>query len=76
MPTESSFPPVVIPNLDLWAFLFERKDKPFPDDKGPNAQRSSMFGADQLQSSTEMPILTDHIPTPRRGKQRFGLAQA
>lgn len=34
MPTESSFPPIVIPNLDLWAFLFERKDKPFPDDKG------------------------------------------
>ena len=34
MPTESTFPKLDIPNLDLWGFLFERKDKPFPDDKG------------------------------------------
>lgn len=65
MPTESSFPPIVIPNLDVWAFLFERKDKPFPDDKGRTPHLSSIFGADRLQSSTVMPILTDLIPTPR-----------
>jgi hypothetical protein len=34
MPTESSFPKLNIPNIDLWAFLFERKDRPFPDNKG------------------------------------------
>ncbi|KAL4914709.1 hypothetical protein BDW62DRAFT_189892 [Aspergillus aurantiobrunneus] len=33
MPVSSQYPPVDIPNVDLWAFLLERKDKPFPDDK-------------------------------------------
>ncbi|KAF2280861.1 4-coumarate-CoA ligase-like protein [Westerdykella ornata] len=33
MPTESQYPNVPIPDIDLWAFLFERKDKPFPDNK-------------------------------------------
>ncbi|GES57963.1 acetyl-CoA synthetase-like protein [Aspergillus terreus] len=32
MPVSSSYPSVDIPNVDLWTFLFERKDKPFPDD--------------------------------------------
>lgn len=34
MPVSSRYPPVDIPDLDIWSFLFERKDKPFPDDKG------------------------------------------
>lgn len=34
MPTESTYPRIDIPNLDIWAFLFERKDIPYPDDKG------------------------------------------
>jgi 4-coumarate--CoA ligase len=34
MPTESSYPKLDIPNVDLWAFLFERKDREYPDDKG------------------------------------------
>ena len=34
MPTESTFPRLEIPNVDLWAFLFEREDKPYPDNKG------------------------------------------
>ncbi len=34
MPTESSYPKLTIPNVDLWAFLFERKDREYPDDKG------------------------------------------
>ncbi|RDW77129.1 hypothetical protein BP6252_05182 [Coleophoma cylindrospora] len=33
MPTPSTFPVVDIPDTDLWAFLFERKDREFPDDK-------------------------------------------
>lgn len=33
MPTESSLPYIVIPDSDLWAFLFERNDRPYPDDK-------------------------------------------
>ncbi|GAB7349521.1 hypothetical protein MBLNU459_g0226t1 [Dothideomycetes sp. NU459] len=33
MPTPSSYPPIDIPKTDIWGFLFERKDKPFSDDK-------------------------------------------
>ena len=33
MPTESLYPKIGIPNVDLWTFLFERNDRPFPDDK-------------------------------------------
>lgn len=47
MPTKSSYPEVPIPDIDLWEFLFERKDKPFPDDKviyfDPYTTRSYTF---------------------------------
>lgn len=33
MPTESKYPLIDIPKTDLWGFLFERKDKEYPDDK-------------------------------------------
>ncbi|KIW03402.1 uncharacterized protein PV09_05607 [Verruconis gallopava] len=33
MPVESRYPRFEVPNLDLWSFLFERKDRPYPDDK-------------------------------------------
>ncbi|KAL2834305.1 hypothetical protein BDW59DRAFT_137676 [Aspergillus cavernicola] len=33
MPVSSRYPTIDIPNVDLWSFLFERKDKLFPDDK-------------------------------------------
>ncbi|TKA76907.1 hypothetical protein B0A49_02742 [Cryomyces minteri] len=33
MPTKSSYPDVEIPDTDIWGFLFERKDRPYPDDK-------------------------------------------
>ncbi|KAE8351076.1 hypothetical protein BDV28DRAFT_26531 [Aspergillus coremiiformis] len=33
MPVSSQYPSIDIPNLDLWTFLFDRKNKPFPDDK-------------------------------------------
>ncbi|KAE8329100.1 hypothetical protein BDV39DRAFT_214098 [Aspergillus sergii] len=32
MPVSSQYPPVDIPDVDLWTFLFERKDRTFPDD--------------------------------------------
>jgi len=34
MPAESLYPHIDIPDADLWTFLFERKNKPFADDKG------------------------------------------
>ncbi|KAK5111560.1 hypothetical protein LTR62_004856 [Meristemomyces frigidus] len=33
MPAKSKYPPIDIPNIGLWDFLFERKDRDFPDDK-------------------------------------------
>jgi hypothetical protein len=36
MPTESTYPRLDIPDVDLWTFLFERKDRAYPDDKGTN----------------------------------------
>ncbi|OJJ46646.1 hypothetical protein ASPZODRAFT_132744 [Penicilliopsis zonata CBS 506.65] len=33
MPTASLYPPVDIPDVDLWTFLFERKERPFPEDQ-------------------------------------------
>ncbi|KAH0372012.1 acetyl-CoA synthetase-like protein, partial [Aureobasidium melanogenum] len=32
MPTESPYPRIQIPDLGLWDFMFERKEKPYPDD--------------------------------------------
>ncbi|KAJ5232556.1 hypothetical protein N7468_005512 [Penicillium chermesinum] len=33
MPVSSLWPRIDIPSVDLWTFLFERKDRPYPDDK-------------------------------------------
>ncbi|KAI4225672.1 MAG: hypothetical protein LQ349_007019 [Xanthoria aureola] len=33
MPTESTYPPVDIPPVDIWGLIFERKDREFPDEK-------------------------------------------
>jgi hypothetical protein len=33
MPTESNYPPVSIPDVGLWDFLFARRELPFPEDK-------------------------------------------
>ena len=32
MPTTSQVPSIQVPDQDIWSFLFERKDRPFPDD--------------------------------------------
>jgi 4-coumarate--CoA ligase len=34
MPIESAFPPVTVPAVDLWNFMFERTDREFPEDHG------------------------------------------
>jgi hypothetical protein len=33
MPSESSYPPVDIPDVGLWDFLFAPRELPFPEDK-------------------------------------------
>ncbi|KAK2751902.1 hypothetical protein FQN55_008644 [Onygenales sp. PD_40] len=33
MPAKSTYPSVEIPDVDLWTFLFENKQRPFPDHK-------------------------------------------
>ena len=49
-PTESTFGNIDIPNVDLWAFLMERKDKEFPDDKGRACIRFLYIHADLTES--------------------------
>ena len=41
MPTQSSYPKLEIPNIDIWTFLFERtpEEREFPEDKGMTADR-------------------------------------
>lgn len=34
MPTKSTYVDLDIPNVDIFTFLFERKDRKYPDDKG------------------------------------------
>jgi len=34
MPVKPVYETIDIPEVDLWTYLFERKDKPWPDDKG------------------------------------------
>lgn len=36
MPIESPYPPLDIPNVDIWGLIFERKDREYPADKGTN----------------------------------------
>lgn len=47
MPSKSPFPDVEIPSVDLWALIFDRKNRPFSDDKviyrAVNASRSYTF---------------------------------
>ncbi|RMX75558.1 hypothetical protein D0869_11515, partial [Hortaea werneckii] len=49
MPATSQYPDVQIPNVGLWDFLLERKDRDFPDDKviftDPYTNRSYTFAS-------------------------------
>jgi acyl-CoA synthetase (AMP-forming)/AMP-acid ligase II len=53
MPVKSPYPDFEIPDLDIWSFLFERKDRDFPEDKtlfvDADTQRSYTFA--QLRDS-------------------------
>ncbi|KAF1845674.1 4-coumarate-CoA ligase-like protein [Cucurbitaria berberidis CBS 394.84] len=55
MPSESKYPNLPIPNVDLWAFLFERKDKPYAEDKviyyDPYTKRSYTYA--QVKATAE-----------------------
>ncbi|KAL9030340.1 MAG: hypothetical protein Q9196_001535 [Gyalolechia fulgens] len=43
MPSQSTYPAIQVPPTDIWGLLFERKDRPFPDDKGVIPSRSYTF---------------------------------
>ncbi|PBP19166.1 putative 4-coumarate-CoA ligase [Diplocarpon rosae] len=47
MPTDSKYPLIDIPIVDLWTFLFERKDREYPDNKviyvDPDTNRSYTY---------------------------------
>jgi len=47
MPSSSLYPSIDIPKADLWTFMFERKERPFADDKviflDPYTQRSYSY---------------------------------
>lgn len=34
MPVDSPYPKIEIPSVGIWDHFFERKDRPFGDDKG------------------------------------------
>ena len=42
MPVESIYPPLDIPNVGIFEFLFERKKRDFSDDKGTSNARSGL----------------------------------
>ncbi|ATZ46425.1 hypothetical protein BCIN_01g10250 [Botrytis cinerea B05.10] len=53
MPTASTYPLLDIPQVDLWEFLFERKDREFPDDKAiyTDAETSRSYNYKQLRDT-------------------------
>lgn len=66
MPVTSSYAPVQVPDVDIWDFLFERKNKPFPDDKGmpPCSSVLRYKKTNNQKSSTKMPTHNAPTPTP------------
>jgi hypothetical protein len=34
MPVDSTLPRFEVPQVDIWTFLFDRKDREYPGDKG------------------------------------------
>ena len=53
MPTESSFPRINIPAVDIWTLLFENSERPFPDDKliYRDAETSRSYTYSQVKSA-------------------------
>lgn len=44
----SSFPDIDVPAVDVWGLLFERKDRPFSDNKGEKALAQDSTGVSEL----------------------------
>lgn len=69
MPYPSPYPPIDIPVVDLWKFLFENEKREFPDDKGKQAgftappESSPQSNSQQL--STRMQTPCGHTPMPK-----------
>ena len=62
MPTDSSFPPVDIPNVDLWGLMFDRKSKDFQDDQGTFNQSIDLHSHFSPPQSP-LPTCSHHLPT-------------
>lgn len=64
MPTESIYPPVDIPNVGLWDFLFERKDRTYPDNKSASPSMKALeLVLTLFQPFIVMPLPIGPIPT-------------
>ncbi|KAL1304952.1 hypothetical protein AAFC00_003862 [Neodothiora populina] len=66
MPTDSSYPSLDIPNLDIWSFLFDRKDVGFPLD------REVLVDADTKRSYTYKQIKDLSIEFGKGLKAQWG----
>jgi hypothetical protein len=76
MPISSQFPPLDLLETDIWSFLFERKSKPFPDDKGIPPKLPSKDLTDTLvQSSTRMGTRIAPSHTPKSVQQPLTLVK-
>ena len=54
MPVDSPYDKIDIPNIGIWDLIFERKNRPFPDDQGtftkhPSHQDFNQFRTPQLK---------------------------
>lgn len=80
MPTESSYPAFTVPDQGLWDFLFERKDREFPDDKGEDWKQKHHHcthnSDENNQSSTSTHTVTAPTHTPKSSKQQQTSAKA
>jgi hypothetical protein len=79
MPTESFYPSFEVPELGLWDFLFERKDREFPDDKGEHwcrAYHHCTQSDESIQSSSSTHTPIDHTHTPKSSRPQRTSAKA
>ena len=63
MPTRSSYPDIDIPQKDIWSFLFERDDRPYPDAKGNFKYLLTLLNANILESYIVIRRQEGLIPT-------------
>ena len=76
MPISSQFPSLDLLETDVWSFLFERKSKPFPDDKGisPNFPPKDLTDT-LMQSSIRMGTRIVPSHTPKSVQQPLSLVK-